>query len=88
MVLGFAALPRFVIAGFSEPRSMPRELRALVPILNEGGREFATFSALARRPNVAPPTVRYQNAEDLAHKLESEIVPVAEASRERLLPKG
>jgi hypothetical protein len=95
-ILSFAALSRFVIADLSEPRSIPQELQAIVPalqsvpivpIINEGGREFATFSALARRPNVAQPTLRYKNADDLAGKLDRQIVPTAESLREQLRPQ-
>lgn len=94
-IVGFAALSRFVIADLSEPRSIPQELQAIVPalqsvpvvpIINEGGREFATFAALARRPNVAQPTVRYRNVDDLRDKLEAEIIPTAEAIRLQLQP--
>ena len=51
-ILGSAALSRFIIADLSEPRSLPQELQAIVPnlqsvpvvpIINEGGRVFATF---------------------------------------------
>ena len=95
-ILGFAALSRFVIADLSEPRSLPQELQAIVPnlqsvpvvpIINEGGREFATFESIARRPNVVQPTVRYRNAGDLATKLDGQIVNAAEETRRAVLPK-
>jgi hypothetical protein len=94
-IVGFATMSRFVIADLSEPRSIPQELQAIVPalqsvpvvpIINEGGREFATFSALARRPNVAQPTLRYKNVEDLAAKLDEVIVPIAEGLKKQLQP--
>lgn len=94
-ILGFAALSRFVIADLGEPRSLPQELQAIVPalqsvpivpIIHEGGREFATFAALARRPNVAQPTIHYRNVDDLKQKLKAQIVPLAEAMREKLRP--
>jgi hypothetical protein len=94
-ILGFASLSRFVIADLSEPRSVQQELQAIVPnfqsvpivpIINEGGREFATFASLARRPNVVQPTLRYRNVEDLLRKIDREIVPAAEALREKMLP--
>lgn len=50
----------------------------IVPIINEGGREFATFASLARKPNVVKPTLRYRNIDDLALKIDREIVPAAE----------
>lgn len=92
-ILGFAALSRFVIADISEPRSVQSELQTIVPalqsvpvvpIINEGGREFATFASIARRPNVVVPTLRYRNIEDLMHKFDREIVPAAEAKRREL----
>lgn len=94
-ILGFASLSRFVIADLSEPRSVQQELQAIVPnfqsvpivpIINEGGREFATFASLARRPNVVQPTVRYRSVDDLLRKLDREIVPAAEALRKTMLP--
>jgi hypothetical protein len=94
-ILGFAAMSRFVIADLSEPRSIPQELRAIipalmsvpvVPIINQRGREFATFAALARRPNVAQPTLRYENVDDLVEKLDRQVVPAAEALKEQLKP--
>lgn len=95
-ILGFAALSRFVIADLSEPRSLPQELQAIVPnlqsvpivpIINEGGREFATFESIARRPNVVQPTVRYRNVADLETKLDGLIVDAAEETRRAVLPK-
>lgn len=95
-ILGFAALSRFVIADLSEPRSLPQELQAIVPnlqsvpivpIINEGGREFATSNSIARRPSVVQPTVRYRNIADLETRLEGEIVDAAERTRQAVLPK-
>jgi hypothetical protein len=95
-ILGFAALSRFVIADLSEPRSIPQELQAIVPnlqsvpvvpIINEGGREFATFDSIARRPNVVQPTIRYRGVADLETKLDDQIVAAAEETRRAVLPK-
>lgn len=96
-IVSFASLSRFVIADLSEPRSIPQELQAIVPalqsvpvvpIINEGGKVFATFAALARRPNVAQPTIRYRSIDELKVKLGDEIVPLAEALREQLRPRA
>jgi CHAT domain-containing protein len=96
-ILGFAALSRFVIADLSEPRSLPQELQAIVPnlqsvpvvpIINEGGREFATFDSIARRPNVVQPTLRYRNVADLETKLDAQVVGAAEKTRRAVLPKA
>ncbi len=95
-IVSFASLSRFVIADLSEPRSVPQELQAIVPALQsvpvvpiivDGAKEFATFSALARRPNVAQPTIRYRDIDDLKVKLGDAIVPLAEALREQLRPR-
>lgn len=95
-ILGFAVLSRFVIADLSEGRAVQQELQAIVPmlmsvpvvpIINEGGKEVATFtSSLARRPNVAQPTLRYRNVDDLAVLLDDHVVPAAEALREQMRP--
>jgi hypothetical protein len=96
-IIGFASLSRFVVADLSEPRSVQQELQAIVPnfqsvpivpIINEGGREFATFSALARRPNMVQPTLRYRNVDDLKKKLDRSVVRVAEARRAEMLPNA
>lgn len=96
-ILGSAALSRFIIADLSEPRSLPQELQAIVPnlqsvpvvpIINEGGREFATFDSIARRPNVVQPTLRYRNIPDLEAKLDGQIIDAAERTRRAVLPKG
>jgi len=87
-IIGFAALSRFIIADLSEPRTVPAELSAIVqhfqsvpvlPVINVGGREYATFDSVRRRPNVVQPTLRYKNADDLVDKVEREGVPSAEA---------
>jgi hypothetical protein len=96
-ILGSAALSRFIIADLSEPRSLPQELQAIVPnlqsvpvvpIINEGGRVFATFDSIARRPNVVQPTLRYRNIPDLETKLDGQIIDAAERTRLAVLPKG
>jgi hypothetical protein len=86
-IKGFAALSRFVIADLSEPRSVQQELEAIapdflsvpiVPLINHGGKEYATFSAIRRRPQVVQPTIKYRNVDDLIVKLDTEVVPQAE----------
>ena len=94
-ILAFACLSRFIIADLSEPKSVPQELQAIapnlqsvpiVPIINEGGREFATFAGLARRPNVVQPTTRYRDVKDLEVKLIRDIIPAAEKRRLEMRP--
>ncbi len=96
-ILGFAALSRFIIADLSEPRSLPQELQAIVPnlqsvpivpIINDGGREFATFDSLARRPNVVQPTLRYRTLADLEARLDRQIVEAAEKKRVEMAPRS
>jgi hypothetical protein len=92
-IIGFAALSRFIIADLSEPKSLPSELEAIVPnfqsvpvvpVINQSGREYATFSSVQRRPNVVRPTVRYRDLDDLIEKLDASVVPLAEARLEEV----
>ena len=94
-IIGFAALSRFVIADLSEPRSVQSELEAIaahfqsvpiVPVINKSGREFATFESIKRRINVVKPTIRYRDIEDLLDKLDTEVVPRAEAKLAEVRP--
>ena len=94
-ILGFAALSRFVIADLSEPRSIQSELEAIaphfqsvpiVPLLNQTGKEYATFEGIKRRVNVVKPTIRYRDAADLRRKLDTQVVPQAEAKHAEMRP--
>lgn len=96
-IIGFAALSRFVIADLSEPRSVQSELEAIaphfqsvpiVPVINKTGREYATFDSIKRRVNVIQPTIRYRDVDDLLEKLESLVVPQAEAKLAEVRPAG
>jgi hypothetical protein len=93
--MGFAALSRFIIADLSEPKSVQAELEAIVPhfqsvpvvpVINESGREYATFASLCRRANVVQPTIRYRTVEDLRAKLDRTAIPQAEAKLEAVRP--
>jgi hypothetical protein len=95
-IMGFAAFSRFIIADLSEPKSVQSELEAIVPsfqsvpvvpLINQTGREYATFSSIRRRPNVLRPTVRYRDVEDLQRKLESTIISRAEAKLDEVKPE-
>jgi hypothetical protein len=86
-IIGMAALSRFVIADLSEPKSVQSELEAIVPrfqsvpvvpLINQTGKEYATFSSLQRRDNVVKPTVRYRDIDDLIAKIDDQVVPLAE----------
>jgi CHAT domain len=86
-IIGFAALSRFIIADLSEPKSVQSELEAIVPnfqsvpvvpLINSTGKEYATFSSVQRRVNVVKPTVRYRNSDDLLHKIDQQVVQLAE----------
>ena len=92
-IIGFAALSRFIIADLSEPKSLPSELEGIVPnfqsvpvvpVINQTGREYATFSSVQRRPNVVKPTVRYRDLDDLLQKLDAVVVPLAEQKLEEV----
>lgn len=94
-IIGFAALSPFIIADLSEPKSLPSELEAIVPhfqsvpvvpVINQSGREYATFPSVQRRPNVVKPTIRYRDLDDLLRKLDSEVVPLAEQTLEEVRP--
>ena len=87
-IISFAGLSRFIIADISEPKSVQSELQEIVPrflsvpvvpLINQGGREYATFPSLQRRENVIKPTVRYKTLPDLMRKLDAQVVPQAEA---------
>jgi hypothetical protein len=94
-IIGFAALSRFVIADLSEPRSVQSELEAIVkqfqsvpvvPLINQSGREYPTFSSVSRRPNVVQPTIRYQNVNDLKEKIDRTVIPEAEEKLKAVRP--
>jgi hypothetical protein len=94
-IIGFAALSRFIIADISEPKSVQSELEAIVPhflsvpvvpLINQTGKEYATFSSIKRRQNVVKPIVRYRDLDDLLKKLDEEIVPKAEAKLNEVRP--
>jgi hypothetical protein len=94
-IIAFAALSRFVVADLSEPRSVQQELEAIaphfqsvpiVPLIRRTGKEFATFESIKRRVNVVKPTIRYRDVEDLIEKLDTEVVPKAEAKLSEVRP--
>jgi len=87
-IVGFAALSRFIIADLSEPKSIQSELEAIVrqfdsvpvaPVINDSGKEYATFRSIQRKDQVLKPTLRYRSIPDLLEKLESELIPRTEA---------
>jgi hypothetical protein len=87
-IISFAGLSRFIIADISEPKSVQSELQEIVPrflsvpvvpLINQGGKEYATFPSVARRENVIKPTVRYKTIPDLLRKLDAQVVAPAEA---------
>lgn len=82
-----AIASKFIIADMSEPKSIPDELRGIipqcpsrpvVPIVNWSGKEYALAEEWALRKNVAQPTIRYKNEEDLSRKVENEVIPAVE----------
>jgi len=94
-IKGFAALSRFVIADLSEPKSVQQELEAIapdfqsvpiVPLINQTGKEYATFEAIKRRMQVVKPTIRYRDVDDLIVKLDTHVVPAAETKLTEVRP--
>ena len=82
-----AIASKFIIADISEPKSIPDELRGIipqcpsrpvVPIINQSGKQYALAEEWALRKNVAQPTIRYKNKEDLGRKIREEVIPAAE----------
>ena len=57
----------------------------VVPVINYGGKEYATFSSIQRKSSVVQPTTRYRNVNDLCKRLD-EIVLKAEAKLEEVRP--
>lgn len=96
-ITAFAALSRFIIADLSEPKSVQAELEAIVPkflsvpvvpLISRTGKEYALFESIRRRENVVKPTVRYRDLDDLLAKLDSEVVPKAEAKLIEVRPQA
>jgi hypothetical protein len=86
-ICGFALLSKFIIADISEPSAVQAELQAIdmlntsvpiVPIINKTGREYSLFTHIAKAPNVAKPTIRYNNEADVIEKLNNDVIPLAE----------
>jgi hypothetical protein len=86
-ICGFALLSKFIIADISEPSAVQAELQAInmlntsvpiVPIINKTGREYSLFAHIAKAGNVAKPTIRYSDENDMVKKLKSIIIPLAE----------
>ena len=84
-----------MIADLSEAKSVPAELQAIaptfqsvpiVPLLNRGGKAYANFEGIARKPNVVQPTIRYRDIPDLIARLDAEVIPQAEATLARVRP--
>ena len=82
-----AIASKFIIADISEPKSIPDELRGIVPqcpsrpvipIINKTGKQYALADDWSLRKNVAQPTIRYENEKDLPAKVNDEVIPAAE----------
>jgi hypothetical protein len=89
-----AHLARFVIADLTDPRSIPQELTAVIPrllsvpvrpLLLGSQSEWATFSDLARYPQVIPP-LHYTNDQMLLSCLEADVIALAEQRACELQP--
>jgi len=92
-----AIASKFIIADISEPKSIPDELkgiipqcpsRPVVPIINKTGSQYALSDEWVIRLNVAKPTIRYKNEEDLPEKVNDEVIPAVKKLFKKLaLPK-
>lgn len=96
-IIGFAAHSRFVVADISEPKSIPAELSAIVPlfpslpvvpIISRTGRPYALFTDFDQRPNMVKPILRYRDVDELEALLEREIVPLAEKKLAEIRPSA
>jgi len=81
-----AGLSNFVIANLSRPRSTPLEAHLVipaiavpfVPIVREGERPFAMFTALQRKYPWVLPTVTYRDETNLLRRLRRAVIEPAE----------
>ena len=94
-IVGLAAVSRFVIADLSDPKSIPAELQAIVPmfpslpivpIIEETQREYPVSDHILRRQSVHLPVVRYRSRKHLAGILEEQVIAPAERLYARLAP--
>lgn len=94
-IVGLAAVSRFVIADLSDPKSIPAELQAIVPmfpslpivpIIEEGQRAYPVSDHILRRQSVHGPVVRYRSRKHLADILEDQVIAPAERLYARLAP--
>ena len=87
-----AHLSRFIIADITDPRSIPRELETIVPLLAVpvkpllmmGDNGFSMFDELRNMYHWVLPTLYYQNANDLVAALDEEVICSAEAKADEL----
>ncbi len=90
-----AHLARFVVADLTDPRSIPHELRSIVPalpsvpvrpIIQEPQREYGMFKDLLAYPWVLP-VHHFRNLEDLLGQLDDQVVAPAEEKAAALRPR-
>ena len=83
----FAALSKFVIADISEASGIQVELNNIaehfpsvpvIPIINKSGKEYAMFAHAGNYKNIPKHAIRYLDADDLARKMKTDIIPLAE----------
>jgi hypothetical protein len=93
-IRSFAGAVRFIIADITEPNSVPAEIQAIVPqnpsvplVAIRAGRKraYPVFQHIRRFEWVAKEPVPYRTEADLLTSLDRDIVPWAEATRERQL---
>jgi hypothetical protein len=84
-----AHLARFILAGLTDPSSIPQELQAIIPnlkipvqpLLQEAKREYAMFVDFRDYPWVLP-TYHYEDQVTLLRSLGDVIAPAEQAAQE------
>lgn len=93
-VATLAHLARFIVADLTEPRSIPHELRGIIPelgvpiqpLLLEGAEgEYGMFVSLQKKYDWVLETYRYTDESSLIAALEEKVIGPAEAKAEELV---
>ena len=94
-VIRFAGVSRFVIADLSDPKSIPAELQAIVPLhpsvpivplIEDRQREYPVSDHILRRESVLQPVVRYRDRAHLRQIFVRDVIEPAERLVTRLRP--
>jgi hypothetical protein len=94
-IVTLAGLSRFIIADITDPKSIPQELGAIVPILpsvpvqpllQTGYQPWGMYDHIKRYDWVLP-LVEYENQQTLMSELELKVIVPAEAKAKQQMPK-